>query len=203
MIIKKNILLLVVILALQITSNAQNDNANSLYNQFEDLKESSNNYQIYKVVKESSLDDFWRSVRDSIRNNHKEINDLEVELARLNSEVAGLQKDVSERDMDLTNQADAIENITFLGVNMQKSTYSAITWTIILILAIAVLILYFRFKNSNKITINSRREFDSLSNEFDEHRQRTRENETKLKRDLQTEINRVEELKELLGSRNA
>jgi hypothetical protein len=38
-----------------------------------------------------------------------------------------------------------------------------------------------------------------LQEEFEDHKKRTREKETKLKRDLQTEINQVEELKAKLG----
>jgi septal ring factor EnvC (AmiA/AmiB activator) len=71
---------------------------------------------------------------------------------------------------------------------------------LIFALLIAALVLYFRFQSANRITQQTRKEYQTLQSEFDEHRQRTRENETKLKRDLQTEINRVEELKGKSGS---
>jgi septal ring factor EnvC (AmiA/AmiB activator) len=172
----------------------------TLKNQFDELKSKSNNYQIYKVVKESSLDNFWSSVRDTIKADRTKINELLKEVAALKSEVSSLNAQVAERDAKLEEQVYQIEHMEFMGIGLTKGTYIVFTWILIFALLIAALILYFRFQSANKITVQTRKEYQSLQNEFEEHRQRTRENETKLKRDLQTEINRVEELKGKSGS---
>jgi septal ring factor EnvC (AmiA/AmiB activator) len=172
----------------------------TLKNQFDELKSKSNNYQIYKVVKESSLDNFWSSVRDTIKADRTKINELLKEVAALKSEVSSLNAQVAERDAKLEEQVYQIEHMEFMGIGLTKGTYIVFTWILIFALLIAALILYFRFQSANKVTVQTRKEYQSLQNEFEEHRQRTRENETKLKRDLQTEINRVEELKGKSGS---
>jgi septal ring factor EnvC (AmiA/AmiB activator) len=90
----------------------------------------------------------------------------------------------------------------FLGIGLTKGTYIVFTWVLIFALLIAVLVLYFRFNSANKITLQTRKEYASLQSEFEGHRQRARETETKLKRDLQTEINRIEEMKGTSGSKS-
>ncbi|MCA1761704.1 MAG: hypothetical protein LC664_01705, partial [Flavobacteriales bacterium] len=175
------------------------NDSNSLDDQFNELKKSSNNYQDYKVVKKVSLDEFWTSVADTLKKNNNEINSLNEEVKSLKAEVSSLQSQVAERDESMAEQKSLIDNMEFLGIPISKGSYKTFTWIIIFALLIIALILYFRFNKANKVTVATRKEFESLQNEFDAHRQKSRENETKLKRELQTELNRVEELKMKLG----
>lgn len=173
----------------------------TLESQYRELKDESNNYQIYKVVKETEMDNFWKSVADTLKENHDQIQSLNKEVADLNKQVKNLQSQVSERDASLEEQEFNIEHMSFLGMSLTKSTYVAFTWTIIFILLIIALILFFRFKSANRITVQTRKEFSQLQEEFEAHRKRARETESRIKRELQTEINRVVELKEKLGDK--
>ncbi len=178
---------------------AEIDVPNTLENQFQELKSNSNNYQIYKVVNETSLDNFWKSVADSLKMDRAEIKALKAEVSQLNDEVGSLKIQVTERDAQLEEQEYQIEHMSFLGIGLTKGTYIVFTWILILILLIAALILYFRFKSANRITIKSKSEYSALSEEFENHKKRARENESKIKRELQTEINTVQELKQKMG----
>ncbi len=175
------------------------DKPNNLENQFQELKDNSNNYQIYKVVKETSLNSFWNSVEDTLNAGRSEISSLKAEVSNLNTEVANLKNQVSERDASLEEQEYQIEHMSFLGIGLTKATYVTFTWVLIFILLIAAVILYFRFKSANKITVNTKNEYSSLNEEFENHKKRSRETESKIKRELQTEINTVQELKQKLG----
>jgi len=193
---------IVLIIAIPFTAGAQaggNDDANTLEEQYFELKDESNNYQVYKVVKEAKMDAFWSSVADTLSENRSEIIELKAEVKSLKSEVSTLEAGIAERDSSLSDQSYMIEHMSFLGLDMTKSGYSTMTWSIIFILIIAVLILYFRYNSANRVTRTTKKEFDSLHEEFEDHKKRSREKETKLKRDLQTEINRVEELQSKLG----
>jgi preprotein translocase subunit SecF len=173
---------------------------NTLQSQFEELKTKSNNYQVYKVVKKTDLESFWNSVADTLRNNASNTNALKSEVAQLKSEVSTLQNQVAQRDSSLANQEYMIEHMDFAGVSVTKGTYQTITWIIILGLLVVVIVLYLRFTGAHKVTKSTKLEFANLQEEFESHRQKARETETKLKRDLQTEINKVEEMKEKFGS---
>jgi peptidoglycan hydrolase CwlO-like protein len=180
----------------------ENDEAelpNTLEYQFIQLKKKSNNYQQYKVVEKSKLDEYWYSVRDTLTETRAEIQSLKKEVASLKSQVNSLQSNVDQKEESLAEQAYQIENMSFLGVDMTKTGYKTFSWVIIFALLAVVIVLYMRFTSANRITQTTRSEFSELSAEFEEHKQRTREKETKLKRELQTEINKVEELKTKLG----
>lgn len=190
------IILLAFFAAISVAGSAQEvEESNTLNNQYKELKSKSNNYQIYKVVKETSLDEFWSSVQDTIRNERTQVQSLQKELSSSKKEVNDLNAQVAQRDASIEEQEYNIEHMSFLGIPLTKGTYVTFTWILIFMLFFAAMILYFRFIGANKTTTQTKKEMESLQNEFEGHRQRTRENETKLKRDLQTELNRVEELK--------
>ncbi|HKK39026.1 MAG TPA: hypothetical protein VJ949_06390 [Cryomorphaceae bacterium] len=182
-----------------IAQEEETDEPNTLENQYIELKKKSNNYQQYKVVDQNKLDGFWSSVEDTLNENRAEISSLNAEVRDLKKTVSTLETNLAERDSSLSNQAYQIEHMSFLGIDMTKGGYITFSWVIIFILIVAVLILYFRFSSANKTTKSTKKDFNQLQEEFEEHRRKTREKETKLKRDLQTEINRVEELKGKLG----
>lgn len=185
--------------AICIQAQSDSESSNSLIDQYEDLKKKSNNYQNYEVVDRTVLDGFWNNIEDSLNMQKQEIAALRKDLASTRQNVSELESQISERDNKIAEQSELIDNMSFLGIQIGKGTYVTITWAIIFVLVVLVLIVYFRFKNANKVTSETRKEFSSLQAEFEAHRQKARENETKIKRDLQTEINRVEELKEKLG----
>lgn len=172
---------------------------NTLSSQYKQLKDEANNYQIYQVVKESALDNFWGSVADTLHETSVTIASLNAEVAKLKNQVKELKSQVAERDTSLSKQEYNIDHMSFLGMMLTKSTYVVITWIIIFILLIIALILFFRFQNANKVTVRTRKEFAQLQEEFEMQRKKARETESKIKRDLQTELNRVEELKSQLG----
>jgi cell division protein FtsB len=168
--------------------------SNNLDDQYRALKSNSNNYQIYKVVKELSLDEFWKSVRDTLDVERQEIRSLYVEVTSLKKELNNVNAQLAARDAQLEEQEYMIEYMSFLGIPLSKGTYIIFTWVLIFILFTMALVLYFRFHGAHKVTAQTKKEIAGLQLEFETHRQRTRENETKMKRDLQTEINRVTEL---------
>lgn len=180
-------------------TSSDTEDSNELEAQFERLKDRSNNYQEYKVVKKTALNAFWNSVEDTLDDTREEINELKSEVAKLESQVGDLENQVSQRDKALEEREFQIEHMDFLGMSLTKSTYITFTWTLILILVIAVIVLWIRFKSAHSVTRNTREELRILQEEFEEHRKNSREKETKLRRDLQTEINRVEEMRGKLG----
>ncbi len=198
---KRTALLLTVATILSTIGFSQSDSTgvNDLEAQYLDLKNKSNNYQVYKVVNESSMDNFWNSVDDTLSINRSEISSLNQEVKTLNTEVGQLKTQVSERDVNIESQASQIENMDFMGMSISKGSYVVFSWSVIFTLIAIAIILFFRFKSANNVTSQTKQEHGELVEEFEAHKQRARENESKIKRDLQTEINLVVELKQKLG----
>ncbi len=193
-------MILFMLSATMIAQSSPNDN--SLGSQFETMKKESNNYQIYKVVKVTTLDAFWQSAKDSLRKEQSEIKALRNEISQLSAKVIELNAAVAERDTSLEAQAHNIEHMDFLGMSLTKGVYKTISWILIVALLLIAIVLFIRFNSAHQVTSQTRKDYQILQDEFDLHRQKTRENETKLKRDLQTEINKYEELKGELDKKN-
>ncbi len=181
------------------TEDADATRDNSLSSQYQELKKESNNYQVYKVVRETSLDALFKGVTDSINAYRSEIATLNAEQNTLNKTVGSLKSQVNEREESLADQEYQIEHMSFLGMSLTKGTYVTFTWVLIFILLTVAVVLYLRFNTANRVTVRTKSEYDALQSDFEAQKQRARETETKIKRELQTELNRVEELKEQLG----
>ena len=195
-IMKARVLIMAVAMLAMPHLQAQDESAPAdLPEQYRELKTKSNNYQIYKVVKEKSLDDLWKSAMDTLRVEREEIQALNKEVKQLKARVDELKAQVEDRDSQLEEQAYMIDHMSFMGSNLTKGAYITFTWILIFVLFFTALVLYLRFKSAHKVTAQTRKEMGTLQNDFEEHKKKTRENESKLRRDLQTEINKVEELK--------
>jgi len=180
-------------------SQADEEIANTLENQFLELKKKSNNYQQFKVVDKIRLNNYWASVNDTLIETRSQINSLEKEVGNLSKSVNELKNELSEKEDSLQSQSYQIEHMSFLGLDMTKGSYITFSWILIFTLMAIVMILFMRFNAAHRVTKSTQAEFSQLNHEFEDHKKKTRDKETKLKRELQTEINRVEELKLKLG----
>ena len=109
--------------------------------------------------------------------------------------VSSLNERISDLESQLAESEDLRESLSFLGINLNKATYHVIVWVIIAGLVVFGVFAYSSFIRSNAITAKSKKEYKTLELEYEEHRKRSHEKQIKMGRELQTERNRVEELK--------
>lgn len=167
---------------------------NNLVNQFNNLKDNSNSYQEYKVIRLTSLNSFWKSVQDSINATEAELVQARGSIQAQNEKVLSLEQENAQKDKEVQQSAYDIENISVLGMDMQKQSYLALSWGIIIILLIILGIFAYLYKNSQLVTTEKRKAFEEVDQEFNEYKIKAREKELRIKRELQTEMNRAEEL---------
>lgn len=193
-------------------ASAQTDpKINTLQQQFNQLKYRSSTHsefnQDYKVVKLRNLDAFWKNVADTLR-----ARDIKVKQARkgIEQELVQAKKNLQEQDnqlqrlkqenaqkeLEVQKSVHNVANISFLGLDMNKTTFVILSWGIIIILLVGLGILFYLFKNSKYVTDEKIKSYNDIEQEFKTHKQTSREKELKIKRELQTEMNRVEELKQ-------
>ena len=194
------VLLFLVVSSPAVFAQTTSPTSATLEEQFRSMKETSNSYQDYKVVKETLLNQFYSNVRDSIyaikqRNLEAQstITSQQQEIKRLQEELENQQKVLQENEFE-------IANTQVLGMNIEKETYNYIVWGIILALLILFAIAILKYKSSNRVAVKKRNEYETLDNEFNDFKARSREKEIKLMRDLQTERNAVEELNQRLAA---
>lgn len=184
---------------------------NNLSSQFYSLKNKSNSYQEYKVVKETTLNAFWRNVQDTLTQARKQLqtiqsntdNQLKSVQDKINgqqAELTRLKASVAERDQKLETISYNTDRINVFGINLLKNSYIylnlAIISTLLLLLAGAI----YKYRNSNKIAVARVNDFESIKSELNGYKQKLRERETIMGRELQTERNKIEELNQVIAS---
>ena len=172
--------------------------AATLKQQFEELKEGSNSYQDYKVVKETRLNAFWHTVADTLAQYQQQVAANRKQISELSQEVAVVKGQLNEQQSQVSSLEHDKARITFLGMDLLKNTYTTVVWLLIGTLFVTLLTLLYRFRISHRITAGTQRDHAHLQEEFEEFRKRAHEREVRIKRELQTERNRVEEIKQKL-----
>lgn len=183
--------------------------SNALANQFNNLKGGANSYREngkdYKVVDVDALNDFWKNVQLTLEQNEQKLLDggkqTRSELSEAKTTITEQQKQLqllktenAQKEQQVQASTNAINNISFFGFNMSKQFYVILTSILIvglLVMLAAVLAVY---KRSKVVTDAKQRASDEMEQELTECKKTSRERELKLKRELQTEMNRVEEL---------
>ncbi|RNI21843.1 hypothetical protein [Rufibacter latericius] len=166
--------------------------------------------QPHKVVKQANLDAFFKNVQDTLRARKQSIKnagkETAVKLAQTQKELAdqklqvqALQEVNAQKEKQIQQGAHDVASLSVLGIDMDKQVYVIVSLVIILALAAIAAAFAFMYKNSNRVTEEKIRAYDELTEEFKTHKQLAREKEIKLKREQQSEANKVEELKQQLA----
>ena len=168
----------------------------TLTQQYESLMKVSTTYEDYKVVKVVKLSSFWANIQDSIAIVSTEKQHLKNTLENVKGDLINTQIKLGEITAKLDASNHDRDRINFIGIPFTKGVYNSLVWIIIIILAAMALFFYFRFKRSNIITRSTKKECDTLFVEFDNYKKNTRDKELQLKRELQTAINTIDELRQ-------
>jgi len=183
----------------------------TLQQQFSGMKSRSSSYkefnQDYKVIRVSYLDSFWKNVRDSLKAREHNIrqagkvteqalvkakNDLNTQASQLQA----LKQENALKEQQIQKTSHDIASLSVFSLDINKQVYVILSWIAILALALLSGIFAFLYKKSKVVTDQKISAFEDLSKELKDHKQNAREREIKIKRELQTETNRVEELKQ-------
>jgi len=190
------IALLSITLLLSISINAQEEDApKTLDQQYESLMKKSTSYQEYKVIKKVGLNQLWKNINDSLDLSFSDYNAAQSEISKLKFELSSVKDTLMLRTTALDESNFGRDRISFLGMPLLKLTYNTIVWSIIFILAGLAILLFLRFIKSNSTTKSTRKDYSNLEDEFENYKKNSRENEINLKRDLQTAVNTIEDLR--------
>jgi len=170
-----------------------------LYQQFEELKSSSNSVQSssgreYKVINLQSLDALWNDVKDIIAASREELENTKNKVDALNQEVAQLSERVEAQQASIQESDHAATHISVLGIDILKSKFEATFWITIGVLLVLLAAAIYQYKRSRDVTQRTQLNFMQLQEEMEELRKTSLEKERRLRRELQTERNMMEEM---------
>ncbi|MDX5338446.1 MAG: hypothetical protein LPK25_05425 [Cyclobacteriaceae bacterium] len=159
-------------------------NSGTIESQFEYIYRVSNNFEEYEVVKKSNLEKLKSNILDSLRTMRKEVGDLKSIQTAQSDSIRQISENLA-KEVELKEAAiDQQESFSFLGMNIQKTVYSSMMWT--LVAALGGFLAFFSiqyFKSFGKVK-KAQKDLEDIQEEFDQHRKNTLERERKLKREL-------------------
>lgn len=167
----------------------------SLRQQYLDMLEKTETFERYKVIPKTTLDNFYGQVADSVTQGLTTITELRSRIKRQQAQLDSLNASLKSVKSQLAASEKINDTIHFIGIPFKKVGYHLIVWGIILALAGLALIAYFMFIRSNQVTSKSKKELEAIKTQFDAHKDKAREQQVKLKRELQTAVNTIDELK--------
>lgn len=190
------LLIIAVFLAFQsATAQKSDDNVSTTLNkQFQELKNSSESYNEYKVIKTYKLNEFWSTVNDSLNTYRNKINVSEARINKLEQELDAVKEQLSNTQADLETAITEKDSFSIFGLNIHKNLYNIILWGIIIGLLVLSGFSFIAFKESNRVTRRTKKDHDDLHKEFEDYRRKAQEKKVKIMRELQTERNKVDEL---------
>lgn len=191
---KSKFILLLVVLITTTTAFSQATkkfiDTGSVSNQFDYLMKKSNNYQEFKVVKANWLVKLKSNVTDSIKASQKELSSTYSTINAQKKNIDSLKVALNTSKNSNTELTTQIESISLFGIHLQKGVFKGIMFSIIGLLAVLLIVFISRFKQSNSITVQTRKDLKELDEEFESHRKVALEREQKVRRQLQDELNK-------------
>lgn len=171
------------------SSYAQEENKGSLSSgtidsQFEYIYSVSNNFQEYKVVKRTNLDQLQLNILDSMKTMRGQVGELKTLISSQKDSIGSLNSTMITAETEKQEAIAEKDNFTFLGIGILKSVYSSIMWMIVGVLAAALAFFSFQYFQSFSKIRKAQRDLQDVHDEFDAHRKNMLDRERKLKREL-------------------
>lgn len=162
----------------------------TLENQFEYVIQRSNNYQDYKVVKRDWLTQLKAHVLDSLDAINKDMVKNASTIKNQDEEIRDLKDNLENTKNQLDSTIKEKDSMQLFGLQLSKTGYNVILWSVIAGLLVLLIIFIFKFKSSNSITRETNKKLLEIEDEFEEHRRTAVEREQKVRRQLQDELNK-------------
>ena len=184
-------LILISLITLPYLTFAQSDSedkgslkSGTIDSQFDFIYGASNNFQEYKVVKRTNLDQLKSNILDSMRTMRKEVGDLKLLIVSGKDSINNLKTSLVNAEAEKQVAIDEKDNFSFLGMGIHKAVYSSLMWILVAVLAGALGIFSFQYFRSFKKIKKAQKDLAEVQEEYDNHRKNMLDRERKLKREL-------------------
>lgn len=167
----------------------------SLNGQYRFMLSRSKTINGYKLINPGRLAGVWQSALDTLKKERAEFKKINSELVSQAKTITTLQSEINGKENILNTSNAKMNEISFLGMSFEKTTYHIIVWSIIILLGIALLVVIIR-STKNILEAKHRTQlYDEITAEYQAFKSKSNEQQRKLARELQDERNIVEELK--------
>lgn len=166
----------------------------TLKQQMDFVQEKTRIYEDFRAIREDMFQKMKKNALDSLNSAKKEINGLKDNTRALNLTIDSLNTSVGSISADLEKMTKTKNSISLLGIEINKTAYNAVLWTIIVALAGLLTVGFLAYQRNHRITANTKKESEELKKEFEAYRKASREAREKMS------MTHFNELKKLRGA---
>lgn len=166
----------------------------SLAQQYQDVVVKSGSYQGFKEIRQDKLDLFWKNISDTLAKERQLKNEANAKIQGSAQTVSQAKAELESVQKQLEESKASVNQVSLLGIPMEKGTYSMFMWGLVGLLGAALAFAIYRSRSAVNEARYRTGLFNDLSEEFQKHKISANDKEKKLARELQTERNRVAEI---------
>lgn len=166
----------------------------TLKEQMDYVQEKTRIYEDFRAIREDMFQKMKKNAVDSLNAAKTEISGLKNKTRTLNLTIDSLNTSVGAISADLDKMTKTKNSISLLGIEINKTAYNAVLWTIIAVLAGLLIAGFLAYQRNHKVTAQTKKEFEELKKEFEAYRKASREAREKMS------MTHFNELKKLRGA---
>jgi hypothetical protein len=157
------------------------------------LDEHTRIYENYRAIREDMFRTISRNTIDTLAKAKVRIHNLALESAVLANRIDSLNRSLEVSGDKLSRAARTKNSIGVLGMEVNKTVYNTVMWTILAALLFLLITGFLSFRRNRAITVRTKKDLEELKEDFEGYRQKVRIEREK------TNLEHFNEIKKLKG----
>lgn len=155
-------------------------NKNSMKEQLKYIEDKTRIYENYRAIREDMFQKIKGNISDTLSSSNNKIAVLKNTASELNHTIDSLKTLFETTNNNLVSVTKSKNSIKVLGLEVNKTTYNSIMWTIAAGLIAMLAVGFLAFKRNMMVTHNTKKELSDLKNEFETYKKTAREAREKM-----------------------
>jgi predicted PurR-regulated permease PerM len=147
----------------------------SIEEQLEFVESEASSWQQYVMIFDTWFSRLKTNINDTIKDKNSTISRLESTIVSKDSTITALNNQLEKSNKELQQTISEKDAFSFLGMNMAKSLFISIVIFIFFVLLTITGMAAFMLQRSNMSARRIKKELEKTKNEFEDHRQRSRQ----------------------------
>jgi len=148
--------------------------SNTIQEQIKYLEKNTRIYENFRAIREDMFQKVNKNFMDTLLLERSRVIDLKELTVNLNSKTDSLNALLSTTRINLEEATISKSNIKVLGLDLNKTIYNTIMWTVIGGLVFLLALGFLVFKRNLRVLLSTGKDLEELKDEFEAYRQTSR-----------------------------
>ena len=137
----------------------------------------------------------WKNYSDTLNATRRKLKEAQVTVSAQAKTIDTLKSSVNSKEQTLAQSNARVDEVNLLGIPMTKATYNWIMWGLVIGFGVIAAIVIARSGSHSREAKYRIKLYNELEEEYKNYKVKANEKEKKLARELQTERNKLDELR--------